>query len=160
MEAVNRWTSYESPIGTLTLVAHDGRLRRLLFPGDGSGLSEDLRQPDAFAAATAQLDEYFAGERRQFELPLEPIGSPSQRRVWSELRAIPYGETISYKELAERVERPGEAREIGAVVGQTPLPILVPCHRVIGSNGDLTGYGGGLDRKQALLDLESSPRLF
>jgi methylated-DNA-[protein]-cysteine S-methyltransferase len=160
MEAVGGWSEYESPIGGLTLVSHEGRLRRLFFPGERPRLNGDQREPGAFAEATAQLDEYFAGERRQFELPLEPIGSPSQCRIWSELRTIPYGETISYKELAERVDRPGEAREIGAVVGQTPLPILVPCHRVIGSNGDLTGYGGGLDRKQALLDLESSPRLF
>jgi len=153
------WTDYESPIGTLTLIAREGRLRRLLFPG-AVPLNTDLRQPEAFADARSQLDEYFAGERRTFDLPLEPVGSPSQRRVWNELGAIPYGTTISYKELAERVGMPGEAREVGGAVARTPLPILVPCHRVIASNGDLTGYGGGLDRKRALLDLEAAPRLF
>jgi methylated-DNA-[protein]-cysteine S-methyltransferase len=156
METVSLWTPYESPIGTLRLVSRDGSLRRLLFPGRAPRLNEELRRPAAFAEARAQLDEYFAGQRRGFELPVEPAGSASQRRVWSELRAIPYGETVSYKELAERVGRPGEAQEIGAVVGQTPLPILIPCHRVIGSGGELTGYGGGLHRKQALLDLEAS----
>jgi methylated-DNA-[protein]-cysteine S-methyltransferase len=156
METVELWTPYESPIGTLRLVSRDRSLRRLLFPGRAPRLSEGQRRPEAFAAARAQLGEYFAGERRGFELALEPLGSASQRRVWSELLAIPYGETVSYRELAERVGRPGEAREIGAVVGQTPLPILIPCHRVIGSGGELTGYGGGLHRKQALLDLEAS----
>jgi methylated-DNA-[protein]-cysteine S-methyltransferase len=156
MEAVNLWTPFESPIGTLRLLSRDGSLRRLLFPGRAPRLSEELRRREAFAEARAQLDQYFAGERRAFELALEPAGSASQRRVWSALRAIPYGETVSYKELAERVGRPGEAREIGAAVGQTPLPILIPCHRVIGSGGELTGYGGGLHRKQALLELEAS----
>lgn len=149
------WTNYESLIGTLTLVSGEDSLQRLLFPGRTGRLSEDLRRPQALARARAQLDEYFAGERRAFELPLEPRGSASQRRVWRELLAIPYGTTISYKELAERVGRAGEAREVGAIVGQTPLPILIPCHRVIASNGHLTGYGGGLPRKQALLDLEA-----
>ncbi len=151
---MNCWDVYESPIGPLTLIARDGGLRRLLFPRKGQRLSEELRRPRELAAAREQLEQYFAGERRQFDLPLETVGAPSLRRVWEELRQIPYGTTVSYKELAERVGRPGEAREIGAAVGRTPLPILIPCHRVIGSGGDLTGYGGGLHRKQALLDLE------
>ncbi len=149
------WTPYKSPIGTLTLVSREGSLRRLLFPGRTGRLREQLRRPEALAGARAQLDEYFAGERRAFDLQLEPAGSASQRQVWQELLTVPYGTTISYKELAERVGRPGEARDVGAIVGQTPLPILIPCHRVIASNGDLTGYGGGLQRKQALLDLEA-----
>jgi methylated-DNA-[protein]-cysteine S-methyltransferase len=154
MEPMNCWDVYESPIGPLTLIARDGGLRQLLFPRKGQRLSEELRRPQALAEAREQLEEYFAGERREFELPLEPQGAPTLRRVWEELREIPYGTTVSYKELAERVGRPGEAREIGTAVGRTPLPILIPCHRVIGSNGDLTGYGGGLHRKRALLDLE------
>jgi methylated-DNA-[protein]-cysteine S-methyltransferase len=154
MEPMNCWDMYESPIGPLTLIAEDGVMRQLLFPRKGQRLSEETRQSAALATAREQLEQYFAGERREFELPLEPVGSPSLRRVWEELRTIPYGTTVSYKELAERVGRPGEFREIGAAVGRTPLPILIPCHRVIGSNGDLTGYGGGLHRKQALLDLE------
>jgi methylated-DNA-[protein]-cysteine S-methyltransferase len=149
------WSAYESPIGPLTVVARGERLQSLLFPGAAERLPEESRCREALAGTHVQLDEYFAGERRQFELPLEPIGPPSLRRVWRQLLAIPYGETISYKELAEQVGRPGEFREIGAAVGRTPLPILIPCHRVIASNGDLTGYGGGLRRKQALLDLES-----
>jgi methylated-DNA-[protein]-cysteine S-methyltransferase len=154
MEPMNCWDMYESPIGPLTLIADDGVMRQLLFPRKGQRLSEETRRPQALTAGREQLEEYFAGERREFELPLEPLGPASLRRVWEELRTIPYGTTVSYKELAERVGRPGEFREIGAAVGRTPLPILIPCHRVIGSNGDLTGYGGGLHRKQALLDLE------
>ena len=145
---------YESPIGPLTLVANGEALHKLLFPRKGQRLSEEGRRPGALADARQQLEQYFAGERREFELPLEPLGPPPLQRVWEELREIPYGTTVSYKELAERVGRPGEFREIGAAVGRTPLPILIPCHRVIGANGDLTGYGGGLHRKQALLDLE------
>jgi methylated-DNA-[protein]-cysteine S-methyltransferase len=151
-----RWARYESPLGPLTLVAQEDRLRQLRFPGRGGGLGEDRHSPEAFAAALEQLRQYFAGERQAFELPLELVGSPFQRQVWARLQEIPYGTTISYKELAQRVGRPGEAREVGTAVGRTPLPILVPCHRVIASNGDLTGYGGGLERKQALLDLEAS----
>jgi methylated-DNA-[protein]-cysteine S-methyltransferase len=151
-----RWARYESPLGPLTLVADESRLRQLRFPGRGGGLSEDRHSPEAFAAPLEQLRQYFAGERQVFELPLELVGSSFQRQVWAQLLEIPYGTTISYKELAQRVGRPGEAREVGTAVGRTPTPILVPCHRVIASNGDLTGYGGGLPRKRALLDLEAS----
>jgi methylated-DNA-[protein]-cysteine S-methyltransferase len=150
------WATYESPLGPLTLVEREGGLRRLHFPGRGGRLSEDLRRPRAFADVLEQLGEYFAGERRAFDLPLDLVGSPFQRQVWEQLQAIPYGTTISYKELAQRVGRPDDAREVGAAVGRTPLPIIVPCHRVVASNGDLTGYLGGLQRKQALLDLEAS----
>lgn len=150
------WETYESPLGPLTLVGQGERLRRLHFPGRGGRLSEGLRRPRALAPALAQLEQYFAGERRAFELPLEPIGSLFQRQVWEQLLAIPYGTTVSYKELARRLGRPGEAREVGAAIGRTPLPIVIPCHRVVASNGDLTGYLGGLQRKRALLDLEAS----
>ena len=150
------WATYESPLGPLTLVGGERGLRRLRFPGDGGRPSENLHRPSALAPALGQLEEYFAGERQTFELPFEIGGSPFQRQVWEQLRAIPYGTTVSYKELAQRLGRPGEAREVGAAVGRTPLPILIPCHRVVASNGDLTGYLGGLQRKQALLDLEAS----
>jgi methylated-DNA-[protein]-cysteine S-methyltransferase len=150
------WARYESPLGPLTLVARESRLRQLRFPSHSGGLSEERHNQGAFAAALEQLRQYFAGERQVFELPLELVGSPFQRQVWAQLLEIPYGTTISYKELAQRVGRPGEAREVGAAVGRTPTPILVPCHRVIASSGDLTGYGGGLPRKRALLDLEAS----
>jgi methylated-DNA-[protein]-cysteine S-methyltransferase len=115
------------------------------------------------AAAAAQLDEYFAGERRAFDLALDLRGSPLQKLVWAQLGQIPYGETISYGELAGRIDKsafpdglePYQCiRAAAAAVGQTPTPILVPCHRVIGADGSLTGYGGGLERKQALLELE------
>lgn len=151
------WSTYESPIGELTLIARGGRLRGVRFPG-GPALAPRLRQPDEFANVTRQLDEYFAGRRREFDVAVELEGSDLQRAVWAELREIPFGATVSYGELAQRVglEHPEAARDVGTAVGQTPTPILVPCHRVIGANGDLVGYGGGLERKRALLDLESS----
>jgi methylated-DNA-[protein]-cysteine S-methyltransferase len=103
-----------------------------------------------------QLDEYFAGEREGFELRLDLRGDGFQRAVWGELLRIPYGETVSYGEIAARIGQPGEARDVGSAVARTPVPIVVPCHRVVAGDGALTGYLGGLERKQALLDLESS----
>jgi methylated-DNA-[protein]-cysteine S-methyltransferase len=111
-------------------------------------------EPELLADATRQLEEYFAGTRRRFELALDLRGSEFQRAVWDRLLAIPYGETISYGELADAVGRRERVRAVAATVGRTPIPIIVPCHRVIGADGSLTGYGGGLHRKQALLDLE------
>jgi methylated-DNA-[protein]-cysteine S-methyltransferase len=107
-----------------------------------------------FAEAARQLDAYFAGTLRQFDLPLAPAGTPFQRRVWQGLREIPYGETVSYGELARRIGRPSAVRAVGAANGQNPLAIVIPCHRVIGSDGRLVGYGGGLAAKSALLALE------
>ncbi len=152
------WSTYESPIGELTLIARGGRLRGVRFPGEAHGLVAELCQPDEFANVARQLDEYFAGARREFDIAVELEGSEFQRAVWAQLREIPFGETVSYGELAKRLglEEPEAARDVGTAVGQTPTPIVVPCHRVIGANGDLTGYGGGLERKRALLDLESS----
>jgi methylated-DNA-[protein]-cysteine S-methyltransferase len=105
-------------------------------------------------AAVRQLREYFAGERRDFDLPLEPAGTPFQLTVWDALRGIPYAETINYGQLAVRVGNPTASRAVGLANGRNPISIVVPCHRVIGANGSLTGYGGGLDRKRTLLDLE------
>lgn len=152
------WSTYESPIGELTLIARGGRLRGVRFPGGEAGLAAERRQPDEFANVVRQLDEYFAGQRREFDLAVELEGSEFQRAVWAQLREIPCGSTVSYGELARRLGLvdPQAAREVGTAVGQTPVPIVVPCHRVIGADGDLTGYGGGLERKRALLDLESS----
>lgn len=155
IEETAAWDLYESPLGPLTLVAVGGRLRRLMFPEEERRLAAESRRPAELAAACAQLDEYFAGARERFDLPLDPRGSAAQLRVWERLRKVPHGATISYGELAAEVGRPGEAREIGTVVGRTPLPILIPCHRVVGADGSLTGYGGGLPRKRALLDLEA-----
>jgi methylated-DNA-[protein]-cysteine S-methyltransferase len=149
------WTTHDSPLGPLTLVGGLGRLSGLRFPGadpfDTAG-----HRPGAFAAARRELDEFFAGDRRQFDLDVDlGAGTDFQRRVWRRLLEIPYGATMSYTELAAAIGRPERARAVGAAVGRTPVPIIVPCHRVVGANGSLTGYGGGLPRKRALLDLEA-----
>jgi methylated-DNA-[protein]-cysteine S-methyltransferase len=155
------WTVYESPLGPLTVSAGPGGVRSVHFPRRGPRLDERLRRP--LPEVTGQLDGYFAGERRAFELDLDLRGAPLQMLVWERLREIPYGETVSYGELAGRIDEGAfprgvelyeRARVVGAAVGKTPTPIVVPCHRVIGADGSLTGYGGGLQRKQALLNLE------
>jgi methylated-DNA-[protein]-cysteine S-methyltransferase len=152
------WTMYESPLGPLTLVGDDAGLRAMYFEGRGGPRDESLRDAGAFTEATAQLGEYFAGDRQRFELALALEGTPFQQRVWAALAEIPYGRTRSYGELAADIGRPDRVRAVGAAVGRTPVPIVVPCHRVIGADGSLTGYGGGLQRKQALLELESRVR--
>lgn len=158
---MNRWTVYESPLGPLTVSAGSGGLRGIHFPSRGPRLDEGSRQ--ALPEVTSQLDEYFAGQRRAFELDLDLHGTPLQLGVWEQLREIPFGQTTSYGQLAGLIDegafprgvQPYErARLVGVAVGRTPTPIVVPCHRVIGADGSLTGYGGGLQRKQALLDLE------
>jgi len=150
------WTSYESPLGTLTLSATERGLSGLHFPGRTGGLAEADRDPAPLAAATLQLDEYFARERRKFDLELDQsAGTPFQRAVWRELQHVPYGETVSYGELARRIGRLDRIRAVGGANARNPLSIVVPCHRVVGADGGLTGYGGGLERKRALLDLEA-----
>jgi methylated-DNA-[protein]-cysteine S-methyltransferase len=114
-----------------------------------------LSKEAPFREVIAQLEAYFAGELRRFDLPLAPEGTPFQREVWSALTAIPYGETVSYGELARRLGRPAASRAVGAANGQNPIPIVIPCHRVIGADGSLTGFGGGLAIKRRLLDLEA-----
>jgi methylated-DNA-[protein]-cysteine S-methyltransferase len=152
------WTVCESPLGPLTLVGGDDGLRAIYFPGRSGPVDEAARDSRPFADAIDQLAEYFAGERRRFELSLSLEGTPFQRRVWAALAEIPYGRTTSYGELAAQIGRPDRVRAVGAAVGRTPVPIIVPCHRVIGADGSLTGYGGGLQRKRWLLDLESRVR--
>jgi methylated-DNA-[protein]-cysteine S-methyltransferase len=161
MSKPTEWTIYESPLGPLTLSGGEGGISAVHFPGRSPRLEGSSRRP--MTAAVAQLDEYFAAERRIFDLALDLRGSPLQRLVWARLLEIPYGATISYGELAGRIDasafpeglEPYQCvRAAAAAVGQTPTPILVPCHRVIGANGSLTGYGGGLERKRALLELE------
>ncbi len=147
-----------TPIGPLQLVADGIGLRRIGFatarhptpPSPGW-----KRSPDALAFARVQLEEYFAGARQLFELPLHPLGTPFQLAVWAELGRIPYGVTISYGELARRIGQPAAVRAVGAANGRNPLPIVLPCHRVIGANGSLTGFGGGLPTKRHLLALEA-----
>ena len=147
----------ESPLGLLTLVAMDGSLCAVYMtdqrrrPADATfGWPE----PDAFAHVRAQLTEYFAGERSTFDLPMTLEGTAFQRQVWQALRQIPYGETRSYGDLAAALGRPSAARAVGLANGRNPLSIVVPCHRLVGADGSLTGYGGGLTRKRYLLDLE------
>jgi|tagenome__1003787_1003787.scaffolds.fasta_scaffold19684114_2 methylated-DNA-[protein]-cysteine S-methyltransferase len=144
-------TVYESPVGPLRLEARDGALVALHLnaqPGP-----ENLDDP-VLAGAVEQLRAYFAGERTSFELPLETHGNAFEERVWAALREIPYGETASYGEIARRIGAPGAARAVGLANGRNPIAIVVPCHRVIGANGKLVGFGGGLPMKRALLDLE------
>ena len=150
------YSTLTTPIGELLLVADDdGALTAVHLPGR-HGSTAGLERDDALLEpARRQLTEYFAGERRDFELPLHPEGAPFQLRVWDKLKAIPYGETVSYGEIARELGNPTASRAVGAANGRNPIAIIVPCHRVIGSTGSLTGYAGGLDQKRALLDLEA-----
>jgi methylated-DNA-[protein]-cysteine S-methyltransferase len=155
-------TVIDSAVGPLTLVAEDGEIVGLYMnlqrhrPDDGElgELDRRGRQAEPFKVAADQLDAYFAGTLTCFTVPLAPHGTAFQQRVWAALQEIPYGETESYGQLAERIGSPGAARAVGLANGKNPIGIVIPCHRVVGSNGDLTGYGGGLDRKKQLLDLE------
>jgi methylated-DNA-[protein]-cysteine S-methyltransferase len=125
----------------------------------GESIGPDwVEDPDRkpFSAALEQLREYFDGERQAFDLPLAPIGPSFHRRVWEALQTVPFAATISYKELAARVDKPGGVRAVGQSNGRNPISIIIPCHRVIGTNGSLTGYGGGLERKKALLEFEAA----
>jgi methylated-DNA-[protein]-cysteine S-methyltransferase len=149
------WDIHMSALGPLTLTIGPDGLRGLWFPGRAPAVDEARRDEAALAPAVAQLEEYLAGERDRFELDLDLRGTPFQRSVWDALREIPYGSTVSYSELARTIGRPDVVRAVGAAVGRTPVPIIVPCHRVVGADGSLTGYGGGLHRKRALLDLEA-----
>ncbi len=147
----------DSPIGPLTLVGWEGTLTAL-YMGDHRHAPDPAdfgpRHDDGFGVAIEQLAEYFAGERTRFDLPTEARGTPFQRQVWAALTTIAYGTTTTYGALANAIGRPGASRAIGLANGRNPLSIIVPCHRVIGANGALTGYGGGIERKAALLDLE------
>jgi methylated-DNA-[protein]-cysteine S-methyltransferase len=147
------YTTMPSPIGELLIAGtEDGIAAIHMQPADPDPTW--VRDDDALKNAVAQLEAYFAGERTTFDLPLAPEGSAFQRQVWLALQDIPYGRTESYGVLAERIGRPGAARAVGRANSQNPIAIVVPCHRVIGSTGQLTGYAGGMERKQALLDLE------
>ena len=156
-------TVVPSPIGPLTVVQEDGALVRLAMSPPGQGLEAEVgeRSDEGFDDVVRQLGEYFAGERTAFDLPLRPAGSDFQLAVWDQLTRIPYGETRSYGHVAQAVGEPGGAQAVGAANGRNPLAIVVPCHRVIGADGSLVGFGGGLHRKRFLLDLEQrSERLF
>jgi methylated-DNA-[protein]-cysteine S-methyltransferase len=152
------YTRLPSPLGPLVLVGTTDALTAIWLP---SGQDADLRPEPGwvetatpFREAVRQLNAYFAGTLREFDLPFAPAGTPFQQRVWRALREIPYGETLSYGELARRIARPAAVRAVGAANGRNPLAIVVPCHRVIGRDGRLVGYGGGLPAKKLLLELE------
>ena len=148
-------TRIDSPLGVLTLVADDGAVSGLYFPHHKGGPAELGDRDDAvFAEATRQLGEYFAGERTVFDLPLAAHGDPFQQRVWALLRDIPHGRTRTYGDLARDLGDKALAQRIGGAVARNPISIVIPCHRVVGADGSLTGYAGGLDRKRALLVLE------
>jgi methylated-DNA-[protein]-cysteine S-methyltransferase len=154
-----RYDVIETPIGPLTVAADEAGLRRIFFPSRGKAHAPDkdwVRDSGPFRELARQLGEYFAGTRRAFSLGLAPEGTEFQLTTWRALSEIPYGTTISYAELARRVGRPAASRAVGAANGANPLPIVVPCHRVIGADGSLTGFGGGLPTKRALLELEGA----
>lgn len=151
-----------SPLGNIVVAGDREGLRQVDFQLGRHGsltIPEDWKEDEGFPLlrrAAGQLKAYFAGRRRAFSLPLAPVGTPFQRRVWAELRKIPWGETISYSTLAKRAGRARAVRAAGAANGKNPISILIPCHRVLGKDGSLTGYGGGLERKRALLELEGA----
>jgi methylated-DNA-[protein]-cysteine S-methyltransferase len=148
-------TTIPSPIGDIVLTGDRDGLTGVYMGSPPRGIDARWRIDAAeFQAAAEQLTAYFAGELREFTVPLRPEGTPFQLAVWEQLRAIPYGQTRSYGELAQRLGSPGASRAVGAANGSNPLSIVVPCHRVIGANGKLTGFGGGLPRKQWLLSME------
>lgn len=156
-------TVVDSPCGPLTLVARGDAIAGLYMTDQRHRPAQENFGPrddtlPVFAEAAAQLAAYFVGERTSFDLDLAMVGTPFQGRVWSALREIPYGETVSYGDLAEAIGRPGASRAVGLANGKNPIGIIVPCHRVIGANGSMTGYGGGLDRKRWLLALEGASR--
>jgi methylated-DNA-[protein]-cysteine S-methyltransferase len=154
---VTSYTYLNTPIGPLLLASDDAGLCQISLARDGVPARPDSdwrKDPSVFGEPIRQLCSYFAGQLETFDLPLAPAGTPFQQKVWRELCKIPYGETISYGELARRIGNPNASRAVGLANGSNPIPIVIPCHRVIGSNGKLTGYGGGLAIKETLLALE------
>jgi methylated-DNA-[protein]-cysteine S-methyltransferase len=154
-------TRVTSPIGMLTLTSNGSALTQLLIAREDDMNAERVpaEADPVLVAAREQLDAYFDMRLTDFDLPLEPRGTDFQRRVWDSLKTIPFGATISYAELARRIDQPKAVRAVGAANGRNPLMIIVPCHRVIGADGSLTGFGGGIDRKRWLLDHETRARL-
>ncbi len=157
-----RQAQVPSPIGMLTVVIGDRGIRRIRFADERSSVDADRALPQATEAESApivaQLDAYFAGERVEFDLPLDLAGTEFQVQAWRALATIPFGETVTYGEQAKRIGRPGAFRAVGAANGANPIPIVLPCHRVVGADGSLTGFAGGLDTKRWLLDHEQGQR--
>ena len=156
-------TKVSSPVGRLTLVASDAGLAGILWENDRQGrvrLPIETRESGhpVLVDTARQLDEYFAGQRQAFAVPLDPVGTAFQRQVWDALLTIPYGETRSYGQIARQIGLPNAVRAVGAANGRNPVSIIVPCHRVVGATGKLTGFAGGLEAKAHLLALESHER--
>jgi methylated-DNA-[protein]-cysteine S-methyltransferase len=144
-------------IGTLTLAGDESGLRYIQFEKEKNPIvirDDWKKKPDFFAPLKKKLRAYFKGELKHFDIPLAPVGTPFQLKVWQALRSIPYGEVVSYKTIAKAIGNPKAVRAVGGANGKNPIPIIVPCHRVIGSDGSLTGFGGGLQTKKRLIDLE------
>lgn len=151
-----RFSTHQSPVGPLLLAGDEDALTRLEFAGDAEVPDAWQLDNERFSAEHRQLEEYFSSTRTRFDFPLRLEGAPFDRAVWNALQEIPYGNTVSYGEIAAQIGRPGRARAVGAANARNPIAIVVPCHRVVGANGALTGYGGGLDRKRDLLALEGA----
>ena len=154
---IQAFTEFDCPVGPLLIAGDDDHISGLWFMGGERALTPRpnwRRDRKPFQKVIEQLQDYFTGGLQQFELSLAPEGTPFQLQVWRELERIPYGETISYKQLAQRIGNPNACRAVGLANGANPISIIVPCHRVIGANGKLTGYGGGLTIKEKLLSLE------
>lgn len=154
----------DSPLGALRLVGSDAGLRAVLWPNEREGRVAFDEEPTPGAhpildRAATQLDEYITGDRTDFDVALDPVGTDFQRSVWAALQAIPYGETRSYGDLAADLDRPGAARAVGAATGRNPISIIIPCHRLVGASGSLTGFAGGIESKRWLIDHETN-RLF
>ena len=146
---------FDTPLGQMALAEESGALTRLFLPGEGIPRLVSRETP-LLSKGRDEILAYLRGERRSFDLPLDPMGAPFQQAVWAELRRIPYGETRSYAQVAAGIGKPKAVRAVGQANHRNPLPIFIPCHRVIGASGKLTGYGGGLDLKEKLLELEGA----
>ncbi len=146
--------AYESPLGIVTVLGEDNAIISLSFAEKGSVPPSTGETDPLLARCARELDRYFSGTLTAFTVPLSPRGTPFQRDVWEALRAIPYGQTASYGEVARAIGKPGAARAVGMACNRNPIAILIPCHRVVGASGDLTGYSGGLEKKRFLLELE------
>lgn len=158
---MKRYTHLQSPLGTVLVMSENEMLTRLYLDRNEVPTGDDwVEDPGSFSAVAEQLDAYWRGELTTFDVPMDPVGTDFQKSVWAALTEIPYGETVTYGEIADRIGKPRAVRAVGRANGSNPIAVIVPCHRVIGANGSLTGYAGGLDKKRRLLDLEnqSSPR--
>lgn len=154
------YCQHQSPFGELLITGNQSAIRSITFPNKHWIIADQWQEePAQFEAVRSQLDSYFAGTLEQFNLPLAPQGTDFQQSVWTQLMMIPYGATTTYGAIAHQLNNPKAMRAVGSANGRNPIPVIIPCHRVIGSNGSLTGFGGGLPTKSFLLDLENSEQL-